>query len=170
MLRNWSLPDHHFFIRCNHLTTYEAFLKAVQTDLKRPPSEFKLYFLPKDQKWTEARGKNTDTVTLQRALQEIRKSQNFERMEDEDQPEIVFHISDRSPEMYSLVMPDCLSTLNANKLLFSGSKGRKQSTSSTTSSSSSTSSPSSKKRSSSEQKAFRNAIQKRHAGAGQGQG
>ena len=138
MLRNWSHPERHFFIRCNDLTTYEAFWNAVQAELKRPPSEIKLYFLPKDRKWTEAREKITDTLSLQRALQEIRESQNFEHMED--QPEIVFHISERSREFNSLVMPDRLSPLNANKLLFSGSKGRKPSTSSTMSSSSSTSS------------------------------
>ena len=106
MLRNWSNPERHFFIRYRQSTTYEAFMKAAQSELRRPPSEIQLYFLPKDQKWQEARKKITDTETLQTALDEIRKSQYCEKMEDEDQPEIVFHISERSPELNSLVMPD----------------------------------------------------------------
>ena len=72
MVRNWSHPEWHFFIRCTDLTTCEAFLKAVQTVLQRPPAKFTLYFLPKDQKWTEAREKITDTETLEGAPRNTR--------------------------------------------------------------------------------------------------
>ena len=61
------------------LTTYEVFLEAVQAKLKRTPSEFKLYFLPKDKKWTEAREKIIDTNSLQGALKEVRESQSVEQ-------------------------------------------------------------------------------------------
>ena len=172
-VRNWLNPEEEFYIKFwISTTTYSEFVAEVRLMLNVPLQEIKLYLVPGNAQWMEARQKINDDVSLQSAMFQLRRYQNKVRSKpynrlggnhnnhrdiEELPPEIVYHLSADSPDLGTLVRADLVSPLRS-KFLFSHSSGKSSPSTISSSNSSNATNESRSSRSSSDQTAFRNSL------------